>query len=47
LLLRLRTKETTATILFLILLTSALYLSGICRLILSWLDFPEFQIIDN
>ncbi len=41
-LLRFRTKETIATILFIILLLSAWYVSGIRQPILKWLGLPQF-----
>ena len=41
-LLRFRTKETIATILFIILLLSAWYVSGIRQPILKWLGLPIF-----
>ena len=41
-LLRFRTKETIATILFVILILSAWYVSGFSQPILKWLGLPSF-----
>jgi hypothetical protein len=41
-LLRFRTKETIATILFIVIVPSAWYVSGIRQPILRWLGLPEF-----
>ena len=41
-LLRFRTKETIATILFIIIVLSAWYVSGIRQPILRWLGLPSF-----
>lgn len=41
-LLRYRTRETVATILFIILVLSAWYVSGLRQPILRWLGLPEF-----